>query len=216
MEVSFSWLWSSGSLGGNSLKPFFVAFLGISILANVILGFMYGGQRTMMTQAEEQKIETKKQINQLKKEVNEKEDVLHTFKQNEVHYEIEHSEEIKRFIDQTFKELFNYDNQNYAARFDQVQERLSESVMSKLKASGETGSTQIEFKNEVKSSSVYLSSVQTNQAKALVKLETQYSVGGSPFPRKNQLYEVTIIQEGDKWLVDKLELMGSFEPFEEN
>jgi hypothetical protein len=177
---------------------------------------MYGGQRTMMTQVGEQKIETAKQMNQMKKELHEKENVLKTIQQNEVYYEIEHNEDIKRFIDQTFRQLFTYDNQNYASRFDEVQESLAESVMSKLKASGETGSTEIEFKNEVKSSSVYLSSVKTNQAKALVKLETQYSIGGSPFPRKNQLYEVTIIQEDDKWLVDKLELMGSFEPFEEN
>ena len=128
----------------------FVAFLGISILVNILLGFMYGGQRTIVTQGEEQKMKTEKQILQLKNEVNEKEEVLHTFQQNKGHYEVEHNEEIKRFVDQTFKGLFNYDNQNYAARFDQVQERLAESVMSKLKASGETGSTEIEFKNEVK------------------------------------------------------------------
>ena len=177
---------------------------------------MYGGQRTMMTQAEEQKIETAKQMNQMRKELQEKENVLKTVQQNGVYYEIEHNEDIKQFINQTFRQLFTYDNQNYASRFDEVQESLAESVMSKLKASGEMGSTEIEFKNEVTSSSVYLSSVKTDQAKALVKLETQYSIGGSSFPRKNQLYEVTIIQDGDQWLIDKLELMGSFEPFEEN
>lgn len=41
-------------------------FFGISILANVILGLMYVGQRTMVTQAEENKKETIKQIVQLK------------------------------------------------------------------------------------------------------------------------------------------------------
>ena len=30
------------------------------------------------------------------------------------------------------------------------------------------------------------------------------------------MYEVTLVQNGDKWVVDKLELMGAFEPFEEN
>jgi hypothetical protein len=192
------------------------AFLGISILANVILGLMFIGQRTMVTQAQEKNNETKKQIDQLKNESHKKEKALLTFQQNEAYYEIEHSEEVKSFIDETFKELFNYSNKNYAARFDQVHNKLAESVISKLKASGETGSTQIEFNNEVKSINVYLSAIEKDQAKALVKMETQYSVGGSQFPRKNQLYEITMVQNGDKWVVDKLELLGAFEPFQEN
>lgn len=190
--------------------------LGISILANVILGIMYFGQRTIVTQAEEKNKESQKQMVQLKSESNKNEQALIAFQQNEAFYEIEHSEEIKSFVDETFRELFNYDNKNYAARFDQVRDKLAESVISKLKASGEMGSTQIEFKNVVKALNVYLSAVEKNQAKALVNMETQYSVGGSQFPRKNQMYEVTIVQSGDRWLVDKLELMGSFEPFEEN
>lgn len=177
---------------------------------------MYVGQRTMVTQAQEKNNETKKQIDHLKNESNKKEKALHTFQQNEAYYEIEHSEEVKSFIDGTFRELFNYSNKNYAARFDQVHNKLAESVISKLKASGETGSTQIEFNNVVKSLNVYLSAIEKDQAKALVNMETQYSVGGSQFPRKNQMYEVTLVQNGDKWVVDKLELMGAFEPFVEN
>lgn len=198
------------------MNKFFATLLGLSILANMILGFMYVGQKTMMTQAEDQNIETKKQMVQLKSKVNAKDKELNTFQRNATYYEIEHSEEVKSFVDETFRGLFNYDNKNYASRFDQVKDRLAESVISKLKASGEMGSMEIEFKNEVKSLHVYLSAVEKDQAKALVKMETQYSVGGSEFPRKNQLYEVTIAMDGEKRLVDKLELMGSFEPFEEN
>ncbi|MFE5430775.1 hypothetical protein [Peribacillus simplex] len=198
------------------MNKFFATFLGLSILANMILGFMYVGQKTMMTQAEDQNIETKKQMVQLKSKVHAKDKELNTFQRNATYYEIEHSEEVKSFVDETFRGLFNYDNKNYASRFDQVKDRLAESVISKLKASGEMGSMEIEFKNEVKSLHVYLSAVEKDQAKALVKMETQYSVGGSAFPRKNQLYEVTIALDGEKRLVDKLELMGSFEPFEEN
>ncbi|WP_144553555.1 hypothetical protein [Peribacillus simplex] len=198
------------------MNKFFATFLGLSILANMILGFMYVGQKTMMTQAEDQNIETKKQMVQLKSKVHAKDKELNTFQRNATYYEIEHSEEVKSFVDDTFRGLFNYDNKNYASRFDQVKDRLAESVISKLKASGEMGSMEIEFKNEVKSLHVYLSAVEKDQAKALVKMETQYSVGGSAFPRKNQLYEVTIALDGEKRLVDKLELMGSFEPFEEN
>ncbi|MFE4708821.1 hypothetical protein [Peribacillus simplex] len=198
------------------MNKFFATLLGLSILANMILGFMYVGQKTMMTQAEDQNIETKKQMVQLKSKVNAKDKELNIFQRNVTYYEIEHSEEVKGFVDDTFRGLFNYDNKNYASRFDQVKDRLAESVISKLKASGEMGSMEIEFKNEVKSLHVYLSAVEKDQAKALVKMETQYSVGGSAFPRKNQLYEVTIALDGEKRLVDKLELMGSFEPFEEN
>ncbi|MEE3956125.1 hypothetical protein [Peribacillus frigoritolerans] len=198
------------------MNKFFATLLGLSILANMILGFMYVGQKTMMTQAEDQNIETKKQMVRLKSKVNAKDKELNTFQRNATYYEIEHSEEVKSFVDETFRGLFNYDNKNYASRFDQVKNRLAESVISKLKASGEMGSMEIEFKNEVKSLHVYLSAVEKDQAKALVKMETQYSVGGSAFPRKNQLYEVTIALDGEKRLVDKLELMGSFEPFEEN
>lgn len=198
------------------MNKFFATLLGLSILANMILGFMYVGQKTMMTQAEDQNNETKKEIVQLKSKVNEKDQDLNTFQRNATYYEIEHSEEVKSFVDETFRGLFNYDNKNYAARFDQVKDRLAESVISKLKASGEMGSMEIEFKNEVKSLHVYLSAVEKDQAKALVMMETQYSVGGSAFPRKNQMYEVTITLDEEKRQVDKLELMGSFEPFEEN
>ncbi|MFC9601418.1 hypothetical protein ACFTQL_27045 [Peribacillus butanolivorans] len=198
------------------MNKFFATLLGLSILANMILGFMYVGQKTMMTQAEDQNNETKKEIVQLKSKVNEKDKDLNTFQRNATYYEIEHSEEVKSFVDETFRGLFNYDNKNYATRFDQVKDRLAESVISNLKASGEMGSMEIEFKNEVKSLHVYLSAVEKDQAKALVMMETQYSLGGSAFPRKNQMYEVTIALDGEKRLVDKLELMGSFEPFEEN
>ncbi|MDM5291847.1 hypothetical protein QUF81_00890 [Peribacillus simplex] len=198
------------------MNKFFATLLGLSLLANMILGFMYVGQKAMMTQAEDQHIETKKQMVQLKSKVNTKDKELNTFQRNAAYYEIEHSEEVKSFVENTFRGLFNYDNKNYASRLDQVKDRLAESVISKLKASGEMGSMEIEFKNEVKSLHVYLSAVEKDQAKALVKMETQYSVGGSAFPRKNQLYEVTIAMDGEKRLVDKLELMGSFEPFVEN
>ena len=198
------------------MNKFFTTLLGLSILANMILGFMYVGQKTMMTQAEDRKIETQKQMVQLKSKVTAKDKELIAFQRNATNYEIEHSEEVKSFVDKTFRGLFNYDNKNYAARFDQVKDRLAESVMSKLKASGEMGSMEIEFKNEVKSLHVYLSAVEKDQAKALVMMETEYSVGGSAFPRKNQLYEVTIALDGEEMVVDKLELMGSFEPFEEN
>lgn len=190
--------------------------LGLSIIANVILGLMYVGQRTMVTQAEEKNKETKKQMVQFKNEAHKRDKALTTFQQNEAFYEIEHSEEIKSFVNKTFRELFNYDNKNYAARFDLVRDKLAGSVISKLNGSGEIGSTQVEFKNDVQALNVYLSAVEKNQARALVNMETQYSVGGSQFPRKNQIYEVTLTQRGDRWLVDKLELMGSFEPFEEN
>lgn len=198
------------------MNKILAACLGISILANVILGLLYVGQRTMVTNAEEKNKETQKQMIRLNSESNKKEKALHTFQQNEAYYEIEQSEEVKGFVDETFRKLFNYNNQNYGARFDQVHNKLAESVISKLKASGETGSTQIEFSNEVKSLNVYLSAVKKDNAKALVNMETQYSVGGSQFPRKNQMYEVTLVQNGDKWVVDKLELMGAFEPFVEN
>jgi len=198
------------------MNKFFTTLLGLSILANMILGFMYVGQKTITTQAEDQNIETQKQMVQLKSKANAKEKELIAFQRHATNYEIEHSEEVKSFVDKTFRGLFNYDNKNYAARFDQVKDRLAESVISKLKASGEMGSMEIEFKNEVKSLHVYLSAVEKDQAKALVMMETQYSVGGSAFPRKNQLYEVTIALDGEERVVDKLELMGSFEPFEEN
>ncbi|MGW6298480.1 hypothetical protein [Peribacillus butanolivorans] len=198
------------------MNKFFATLLGLSFLANMILGFMYVGQKTMMTQAEDQNNETKKEIVQLKSKVNEKDKDLNTFQRNATYYEIEHSEEVKSFVDETFRGLFNYDNKNYATRFDQVKDQLAESVISKLKASGEMGSMEIEFRNEVKSLHVYLSAVEKDQAKALVMMETQYSVGGSAFPRKNQIYEVTIALDEEKRQVDKLELMGSFEPFEEN
>ncbi|MGE7907628.1 hypothetical protein ACQKNS_25030 [Peribacillus sp. NPDC094092] len=198
------------------MNKFFTTLLGLSILANMILGFMYVGQKTMTTQAEDRNIETQKQMVQLKSKANAKDKELIAFQRHATNYEIEHSEEVKSFVDDTFRGLFNYDNKNYAARFDQVKDRLAESVMSKLKASGEMGSMEIEFKNEVKSLHVYLSAVEKDQAKALVMMETQYSVGGSAFPRKNQLYEVTVELDGEERVVDKLELMGSFEPFEEN
>ena len=198
------------------MNKLLAVFLGISILANVILGLMYLGQRAMVSQAEAKSEESNKQMIQLKKESHKKEKALTAFQQNESYYEIEHSEEVKRFVETTFKELFTYDNKSYAARFDQVHNKLAESVIAKLKASGETGSTQIEFSNKVMALNVYLSAVEKGQVKALVNMETQYSVGGSEFPIKNQMYEVTLVQNGDKWLLDKLELMGSFEPFEEN
>jgi flagellar biosynthesis component FlhA len=191
-------------------------FLGISILVNVILALMFVGQRATVSQVEEKTEESKKQLVQLKNESHKKEKALTAFQQNQSYYEIEHSEEVKRFVDETFKELFNYDNKTYAARFDQVRNKLAESVISKLKASGEMGSTQIEFSNKVMALNVYLSAIEKDQAKALVNMETQYSVGSSEFPRKNQIYEVTLVRNKDQWLLDKLELMGSFEPFEAN
>ena len=116
------------------MNKFFATLLGLSILANMILGFMYVGQKTMMTQAEDQNNETKKQMVQLKSKVNEKDKDLNTFQRNATYYEIEHSEEVKSFVDETFRGLFNYDNKNYAARFDQVKDRLSRVRYFKIKS----------------------------------------------------------------------------------
>lgn len=193
-----------------------ISLLGLSILANVFLGFMYFGQKTIASQAEARHRETQDQMEQVKDDARTKEQELDTFQENQALYAIEQSEEVKGFIEEIFRSLFHYDNKSYVERFDGVRDRLSESVISKLRASGETGSTQIEFRNEVKAISVYLSAIEMDQAKALVNMETQYSVGGSDFPRRHQMFEVTLSKEGKEWLVDKLEMMGAFEPFEES
>ncbi|TCN18450.1 hypothetical protein [Mesobacillus foraminis] len=193
-----------------------VSLLGLSILANIFLGFMYVGQKTIATQVEAKQRETQDQMEQVREDAKKRAQELDTFQQNEALYAIEQSDEVKGFVEETFKRLFHYDNKSYVERFDGVRDRLSESVISKLSASGENGSTQIEFKNEVKAVSVYLSALDIDRAKALVNMETQYSVGGSEFPRRHQMYEVTLSREGEEWLVDKLEMMGAFEPFEES
>ncbi|MBT2757958.1 hypothetical protein J7E71_18970 [Mesobacillus foraminis] len=193
-----------------------VSLLVLSILANVFLGFMYLGQKTIATQAESRNRETQDRMEQVKEDARKREQELDAFQENQALYAIEQSNEVKGFVEETFRNLFDYDNKNYEKRFDGVRDRLSESVISKLRASGETGSTQIEFRNEVKAISVYLSAMEMDQAKALVNMETQYSVGGSEFPRRHQMYEVTLSKEGEGWLVDKLEMMGSYEPFEES
>jgi hypothetical protein len=182
----------------------------------VILGFLYLGQKMIVSDSENKYKEAETQIVKLKIEVKEKEEELNNFQQHEAYYQIEHSEEIKSFVDGTFTTLFNYDNKTYVSRFDTLKDRLAKSVISKLKASGEMESPQIEFKNQVIASEVYLTAIDHDQAKALVNLETEYSVGGSKFPRRNEMYEVTVVKDGDKWLIEKLELMGAFQPFEEN
>lgn len=190
--------------------------LGISILANVMLGFMYIGQKTIVSDSENKYKELETQIAKLENEVKEKEKNLTNLQQHKAYYQIEHSEEIKSFVDDTFTTLFTYNNKTYVSRFDTLKDQLAESVISKLKASGEMESPQIEFENQVIASEVYLTAIDQDQAKALVNLETEYSVGGSKFPRRNEMFEVTVVKDEDNWVIDKLELMGAFQPFEEN
>lgn len=196
------------------MNKILAALLGLSVLANVVLGFMWYGQKTMVREAEAKYKQSGSEIAKLKNEVKEKEQLLKDFQLNKDYYEIAHSEELKSFVNDTFTTLFNYDNKTYVARFDKVRNRLSESVVSKLGSSGQTENTQIEFKNKVKAMEVYLTAVKKDTAKSLVNLETEYSIGTSKFPRKNQMFEVTVIRDGDKWVINKLEFMGAFEPFE--
>jgi hypothetical protein len=194
------------------LNRLFAIILGISLTANIILGFLYAGQRTMMAEVKDSNLHESKPDS--KKEVanNEKLPVS-------AHAALEgsrHSEEIKSFIDDTFRKLFDYGNKNYTTRFDQVKGRLAEPVASKLKTSADSGSPQITFKNDVKHMNIYINAITERKATALVNMETQYSAGDSAFPNKNQIYEVSVVRNQHRWLIERLELMGTFEPFEEN
>ncbi|MCQ6267832.1 hypothetical protein M1K46_19580 [Fictibacillus sp. WQ 8-8] len=198
------------------MTKFLVTILGISLLVNVLLGFMYAGQRTIVSEASEIHKQSEAAVAQLKSKAKQNEKSLRDYKEHSAMYEMEHSEDIKRFVKDTFTTLFTYDNKTYTSRFDRVKNRLADSVISKLQASGEMESPQIDFSNTVKSLEVYLTALDPEKVKALVNMETEYSVNGSKFPRKNQMYEVTVVQEKKVWVIDKLELMGAFEPFEEN
>lgn len=184
------------------MKKIFIG-LAISIVLNIILIIGIVGQGVILSRQKSQV----KNITTENQQLNKKLSQLSSEGSNQDNYNI------KNVIHNVFHAEFNYNNQTYVSRFKEIKKYVTDEVYQSLQGAGGAEAPKTQIQNKVNSLNIYLTDTNTNKAKALVSINTTYSVNGSNANPVSQIYEVEVVKQGSKYLVNKITLMGSFAPY---
>lgn len=126
-------------------------------------------------------------------------------------------EKAKKNVVDFINAQFNYTNENYKSRFEDIKKYVTTDVYSALNGAGDVTTPKTKIQSKVDNLNVYLATNNNQTITALINISTIYSVegvGGSPI---NQIYELELKeQEKDKWIITKYTLMGNFQPYSTN
>lgn len=184
------------------MKKIFIG-LAISIVLNIILIIGIVGQGVILSRQKSQV----KNITTENQQLNKKLSQLSSEGSNQDNYNI------KNVIHNVFYAEFNYNNQTYVSRFKEIKKYVTDEIYQSLQGAGGVEAPKTQIQNKVNSLNIYLTDTNTNKAKALVSINTTYSVNGSNANPVSQIYEVEVVKQGSKYLVNKITLMGSFAPY---
>lgn len=185
------------------MKKVFVGLI-VSIVINIILIIGIVGQGVILSKqkGQVQNLTTENQ------KLNKKLSQLSSEGSNQDNYNI------KNLIHNLFYAEFNYNNQTYVSRFKEIKKYVTDDVYKSLQGAGGAEAPKTPIQNKINSLNIYLTDTNTNTAKALVSINTTYSVNGSNAQPVSQIYEVEVIKKGNNYVVNKITLMGSFAPYE--
>lgn len=183
------------------MKKFLIG-LGVSIVLNIILIIGIAGQGIVSSRQKSQVQNLTTQNEQLNKK-------LSQLSQggNQDNYSI------KSLLHDLFYTEFQYNNQTYVSRFKKIKKYVTDDVYKSLQGAGGAEAPKTPIQNKVNSLNIYLTDTNTDTAKALVSINTTYSVNGSNNSPVSQIYEVQIIKGNNSYVVNKITLMGSFAPY---
>ena len=177
--------------------------LGVSIVLNIILIIGIVGQ-VMTSSTQKTKVQNLTTENQ---QLNKKLSQLSSEGSDQDNYDI------KNVMQNLFNAEFNYNNQTYVSRFKEIKKYVTDGVYQSLQGAGGVEAPKTQIQNKINSLNIYLTDTNTDTAKALVSMNTTYNVNGSNASPVSQIYEVEVIKQGSKYLVNKITLMGSFVPY---
>lgn len=187
--------------------------VAISLFFNMILLSVYFHEKNSYTE-DIAKLEVK-----IKDEINKNKEAQNQLEKLQINtdiYTISNDAEIRAFVKKTFEDFFNYSNRNFITRFDEFKKHATDDIISQLKGAGDIANVKVQFENKVNKIDIYITSESNNQAKSLVKMETQYSIQGESFSPKNEFYEIKLVKNNSEWKISELKLMGAFESFDGN
>ena len=127
------------------------------------------------------------------------------------------TQKIKNNISDFINAEFNYTNETYISRFEDIRKFVTDDVYSALKGTGDITIPRTKVQDEVTNLNVYLTTNDNQTIKALVNIGTIYSIQGVKGTPINQIYELELNeQEKDQWIITKYTLMGNFSPYSAN
>ena len=184
------------------MKKIFIGLV-VSIVLNIILIIGIAGQ-VITSGTQKTKVQNLTTENQ---QLNKKLSQLSSEGSDQDNYDI------KNVIQNLFNAEFNYNNQTYVSRFKEIKKYVTDGVYQSLQGAGGVEAPKTQIQNKINSLNIYLTDTNTDTAKAIVSMNTTYNVNGSNASPVSQIYEVEVIKQGSKYLVNKITLMGSFVPY---
>lgn len=178
--------------------------LGVSIVLNIILIIGIVGQ-VMTSSTQKTKVQNLTTENQ---QLNKKLSQLSSEGSNQDNYNI------KNVIHNLFYAEFQYDNKTYISRFKEIKKYVTDGVYQSLQGAGGAEAPKTQIENKIESMNIYLTNDNTDKPKALVSVKTTYSINASNTSPVNRIYELELVKQDNKYVVDKITLMGSFAPYD--
>ncbi|MEC0526221.1 hypothetical protein P8822_00130 [Bacillus sonorensis] len=121
----------------------------------------------------------------------------------------------KQTITNLFNTLFNYDNNNYASRFDKAEKYMNSNVIEKLKgAGGDIQAPKAKIEKQIKKIEIFRQIEKSENITALVQIKSTYSVDGEDNPEVNELYKVRVNLKTNK--IEFFQLLGALNVVDES
>lgn len=164
--------------------------IGVLVLGNIIFGLLWLGSLTTSSEA---KIPTPKEDQE--KLAEETDDTALTFTEN------------------TFKNFYHYDNDNYLTRFNDLEDRAEKSIVADLKKLAATDVPDIPFQNEVTDIQTYADPrSEQGEEKIFVILDTTYSIEEGNTYERSELVSVKVTKQEGQWILSDYEHVGAIYP----
>ncbi|PDY14115.1 hypothetical protein COO16_03905 [Bacillus pseudomycoides] len=113
----------------------------------------------------------------------------------------------KDIVTKAMNTLFNYNNDNYAKRFDLAKKYMTDEVVESQKgAGGDAKAPKIKIEKRVENIEMFRQVIEDKNIIALVQVKSTYSVETKDNPSVSELYKVKVNLETNK--IDSFELLG--------
>ena len=124
-------------------------------------------------------------------------------------------EEALKFVEESFRNVFNYNEENYIERFDEFENEATPEVVGQLQGSAAGNLPDLEFRNEVRDIRVYASldgESSEGVKDVLIQIDSAYYMNSQEPNERTELMSVDVqITEEGNYQVTRLESFGRIE-----
>lgn len=121
-----------------------------------------------------------------------------------------------QFVEGIFDHLYNYDNDTFNKRFEDLEGRVNEDEINKIRGSGESVEPpEVQISSNLENIQIYRELTTENGIGALVEVDSSYQVGDNPISENTYMYRVVVEQINGNLYMTQVTALGAINPVDQ-